>query len=71
MSAINEIERLFDTLELKQQLLVIERLARRMRMNQGDRAQLAREMQEMAADPDLQAALVDPGYPKPTNKQTA
>ena len=32
MSAIKEIERLFDSLDRKDQLLVLERLARRMRL---------------------------------------
>src|SRR5262245_8831089 len=53
MSAIQQIEALFDTLERAEQRLILERLARRMRLGEIDKEVFAREMEEVANEPAL------------------
>lgn len=60
MSAIKQIEQLFDTLDRKDQLLVIERLARRMRQGERDPQEDERLAKELANEPNLNAP-----YPTP------
>jgi hypothetical protein len=50
---MTEIERQFDTLSLDAKLRLIERLVRRIRLGSIDEEAFAREMQEMANDPDM------------------
>jgi hypothetical protein len=57
MSTLKQIEQLFDGLDHKDQLLVIERLVRRLRLGATDKEAFAREMQEMGNDPDIQNAF--------------
>jgi hypothetical protein len=58
--AINQIEQIFDSLDREHQLLVIERLARRMRLGQRDPEEVARQLTELANEPGLNAP-----YPLP------
>ena len=51
------IEHEFDHLPLHEQLLLIERLVRRVRQSTGDPAGLDRALEQMAADPDIQRVL--------------
>jgi hypothetical protein len=59
MSLFKQIEQLFDGLDHKNQLLVIERLVRRLRLGATDKEAFAQEMQEMGNDPDIQDAVRD------------
>ncbi len=51
------VEAVFDRLALADQLLLIERLVRRIRQGTVDETASAREMEEMARDPDMQRVL--------------
>jgi hypothetical protein len=65
MSAIKQIEELFDTLDRSNQLLVIEKLARRMRLGEIDQEEAARLAMELASEPNLNAP-----YPIPEGVYT-
>ena len=54
---LHRVEALFDQLSLADKLLLIERLVRRVRQGAVDEAARAREMEEMANDPDIQRVL--------------
>jgi hypothetical protein len=54
---LQRVEALFDQLSLADKLLLIERLVRRVRQGAVDEAARAREMEEMANDPDIQRVL--------------
>jgi hypothetical protein len=54
---LQRVEALFDQLSLADKLFLIERLVRRVRQASVDEAALAREMEEMANDPDIQRVL--------------
>jgi hypothetical protein len=60
MSIFQQIEQLFNGLDPKDQLLVIERLVRRLRLGATDKEAFAQEMREMGNDPDLQDAFRAP-----------
>jgi hypothetical protein len=51
------VESLFEQLTITDQLLLIERLVRRMRRGNISEAAMARDLEEMANDPDIQRVL--------------
>lgn len=51
--SIIEIEKQFDTLPLDSQLAVIEGLVRRIRRGMIDHAEMDRQLERMANDPDM------------------
>ena len=54
---LQRVEALFDQLSLADKLFLIEPLVRRVRQASVDEPALAREMEEMANDPDIQRVL--------------
>ncbi len=54
---LRSVEAVFDQLELTEKLLLIERLVRRVRQGTVDEAAVARAMDALASDPDIQRVL--------------
>lgn len=53
MPTVQQIEQLFDSLDREHQFLVIERLARRMRLTERNHEEVARQLADLANEPGL------------------